>query len=250
MSTITDEQLSAFLDDALEPEARAEIAAALIEDEGLTARLEQFRGADAVFEQALTSIDDHPLPGGLEAMLDAADTVPEAPEIPQPANDNTPWRSIAASVALVTAFAAGGLLNPFGTGGDNAPVQMASFASDPDVQTMLESAPSGERIQLASGQSAEARLSFVGVEGDYCREFLVGDQTGSTVAVACREAAENWDVVLAAAGPALVDQSEGYSAASEGNAALDAAISSLMASDSADAETEAEWIEKGWQSAS
>jgi hypothetical protein len=249
MSEFTDEQLSAFLDDALAPEERAKLAVALVEDQQLAARLEGLRAADAAYIQALSSIDDRPLPDGLEAMLDAADRAGASPTAPQAANDNFTWRSIAASVALVAAFAAGGLLNPFGGSSDDAPMQMAGLASDPEVQAMLESEASGARVELASGQSAVTRLSFLGAQGDYCREFVIGDATGSTVAIACRESAQSWDVVLAAAGPAITDPGDGYTPASEGNAAFDAAVSALMAGDSADAETESALIERGWQDA-
>ncbi len=249
MSQFTDEQLSAFLDDALAPEDRAKLAEALVEDQQLAARLENLRGANAAYIQALSTIDDRPLPDGLETMLEAADRAKPSPTSPPAANDNFAWRSIAASVALVAAFAAGGLLNPFGASSDDMPLQMAGFASDPEVQSMLESEASGARVELASGQSAVTRLSFLGAQGDYCREFVIGDATGSTVAIACRESARSWDVVLAAAGPAITDQGDGYTPASEGNAAFDAAVSALMASDSADAETERALIEQGWQGA-
>ncbi len=245
MSEFSDEQLSAFLDRELDPETHAAIAEALILDDELSGRLEALRAGNTAFTRSLSAIDNRPLPAGLEAMLDEADV----PAQPAAANDNRPWRAVAASVALVTAFTAGSLLNPFGGTGDEAPAAIASLADDPALQTMLESDPSGTKLQLSSGQSAEIRLSFFSTDGNYCREFVLGDKSGSTVAVACRIGADDWGVQVATAGPALTDQGEGYTAASEGNSAFDAAVSALMASDSADAETEAAWIENGWQNA-
>lgn len=247
MSEFSDEQLSAFLDDALAPEDRLTLAEALVEDAALAQRLEALRGADALFTDTLSAIDKRPLPEGLEAMLDAADTDERA--LPKAANDNVVWRSIAASVALVAAFAAGGLLDPFGTDDKRTPARFASLTDDPRVQSMLENDASGTRAELDNGQSAEARLSFLGTQGNYCREFAVGDSERSSEVVACRSHSEGWEVVLAAAGPALIDQSGGYATASDGNAAFDAAVSTLMASDSADRETEKRWIENGWQDA-
>lgn len=254
MSTFSDEQLSAFLDGELEAQEHARLAEALVDDPQLSARLDRLSGADNGFTTALSSIDDRPLPAGLEALLEEADKAQDVPvaghleAIPPAANDNSPWRAIAASIALVAAFTAGGVLSPFGSSDEGTgPKQLAALTGEAQVHDLLENSPSGTRIALSGGETAEARLSFVGTSGEYCREFAIGDAAGSTVAVACRDETTNWDVKLAAAGPAMVENGDRYTAASDNSAAFDAAVSSLMASESADAETENAWIEGGWE---
>ena len=254
MADITDEKLSAFLDGELPESEAAEIEQSLGEDEGLVQRLEQLsrvddllRGAvDALEQEARPATESLAAPGFLPAN-EVVSTTASAPT--QAANDNPWWRlPFAASVALAVGLMAGGSL--FGPGpSEPEGVQLASYTADDGLGSFLETAASGEQRAIGASQ-AELRLTFLGSQGQPCREFAVTSGTSTTQAVACRGSSQSWTVELAAKSsaaeaPGGADPS-GYQTASAGDEGFGEAVNAMMGSDAFSADEEAKLIKNGW----
>lgn len=246
MTQYSDEQLNAFIDGELSAEDHAELAEALVEDETLANRLEQLQGADLSFRHSLSAIDQKPLPDRIEQLLQSADQAP-VDETPIAANDNSPWRAVAASIALVVAFAAGGLLNPFGQVVKPNGSTLAGLSAQPEIGAFLETGESGATSALDDGRRIELRLSFVSNSALPCREFRLGDAGAATQAVACRSPDGSWETVLAAQADPFAEQTDGYRTASASDDAFGSAVGSLMQSDSLAADEETALISRGWE---
>jgi len=254
MADITDEKLSAFLDGELPQNEAAEIEEALSENEALVQRLEQLSRVDELLRGAVDALDKGARP--------VADLSPAPPAVPAnelattkantppiAANDNPWWRlPLAASVALAVGLMAGGsLFGPGSTKPDG--VQLASYTTDDGLGSFLETAASGERRAIGASQ-AELRLTFLGSEGQPCREFAFTSGTSTTQAVACRGSSQSWTVELAAkssaAGAPGGEDPSGYQTASAGDEGFGEAVNAMMGSDAFSAEEEARLINNGW----
>ncbi len=246
MTQYSDEQLNAFIDGELSAEDNAELAEALVEDETLASRLEQLQGADLSFCQSLSAIDQKPLPDRIEQLLQSAEQAP-GDETPIAANDNSPWRAVAASIALVVAFAAGGLLNPFGQANDAGQTSLAALSSQSEIATLLETGESGVSNTLNDGRQVELRLSFVSNSALPCREFRLGNSSSATQAVACRTEDGSWNTVLAAEAAPFAAQTGGYRTATDSDDAFGSAVGNLMQGDSLGADQESALISRGWE---
>jgi hypothetical protein len=104
------------------------------------------------------------------------------------------------------------------------PLVGAGAPVGPLLAAEVDRLPAGQETRLGDGSVVRAIATFTDGAGQLCREFEV-DGSGTTVAVACRQA-EEWRVAIAIDAPAGTD---GYAPASS-LAALDAFLGAIEAS--------------------
>ena len=246
----TDADLTAFMDGTLEDDALiAAIEAAINDDPALANRAEALAAvsddAAAAVRAAFASVLDAPVPDHLtQIVAPAPQSAPEtakvvdlaaartARSLPTPANDTgSSWRwpqfgAMAAS--LVLGVVIGGPLltgGDAGDGGDNPSLVLASA----DVTAMLDTAPSGQAVDLASLGTGEVVLTFRNADGQLCRQFMIEGSGGATSdALACAGGDDGWQVEAYGrrAAPAGEMKLAGGDAAPGVVAAVDAIIAS------------------------
>ncbi|UYV14385.1 hypothetical protein [Porphyrobacter sp. ULC335] len=204
--SFTDAQLAAFLDGTLEDETLIDaIEAAINADPALAARAEGLAAAEpagSAVRDAYAPVLAAPVPERLVAAV----TAREAPDVaqvvdlaaaraaqprslPTPANDagHGSWRwpqfgAMAASLALGVMIG-GPLLTGNGgkaTGGGELVLASA------DLDAMLATAPSGQKVDLAALGQGEVVLTFRNADGELCRQFTIAAPAGATSdALAC-----------------------------------------------------------------
>ncbi|QIL90873.1 hypothetical protein GNX18_14655 [Microbulbifer sp. SH-1] len=240
-SSITDEQLSAFLDREL-PEAQMDqIRAQLTVDESLADRLAQLAAVDQAVNETYSSIDQRPMPGAVTDLL--TQKQPASAEIVafplwRRAQQKTQQQlqrhtGMAAAVALAIGLGAGWLLPQPNAGGDQWQTVAAS----------LERAPSGVSQELADGRTITPRLTFRNQQGDYCRQFQLRDGTRGSENIACRSDGGLWQ--LAASIQLEVVQAPGSYQTATGGSLLDSALDA-MAAETLAPDQEQKLIGKGW----
>lgn len=206
----TDTQLAAFMDGSLADEAQIEaIEAAINADPALAERAEALAAGDALaplLREAFAPVLDAPVPERLIAaaaprgadVIDlAAARAAKSPPLPIPANDSgrSGWRwpqfgAMAASLALGVLI--GG---PLLTGGPDAPQADGLVLASADITEMLDTAPSGQRIDLAAMGEGEVVLTFRNADGQLCRQFMLEGEGGTSDALACAGGADKrWQV--------------------------------------------------------
>lgn len=242
----TQAQLAAFLDGTLEDAALLEqIEAAINADPALAERVEALAAGDdtaatvrAAFDPVLTApVPDHLTqivgPAQAEVIdLAAARAQRAAPPLPTPANDRgSSWRwpqfgAMAASLALGILIG-GPLLTG---GGDAAPAGGSLVLASADVTTMLDTAPSGQTVDLASLGTGEVVLTFRGADGQLCRQFMVeGSGGGASDALACAGDDKTWQIE--AFGRRAAPAGEMKLAGGDASPAVVAAVDAIIASD-------------------
>jgi hypothetical protein len=240
----TDSQLAAFLDGTLEDEALMDaIEAAINADPALAERIEAFAASDdtaatvrAAFDPVLAApVPDHltqiVAPPQAEVISLAAARAQRT--LPTPANDRgSSWRwpqfgAMAASLALGVMIG-GPLLTGGGAGSDAAGGSLVLASAD--VNAMLDTAPSGQAVDLASLGTGEVVLTFRGADGQLCRQFMVEGSGGATSdALACAGDDKNWQIE--AFGRRTAPAGEMKLAGGDAAPAVVAAVDAIIASD-------------------
>lgn len=208
--SFTDAQLAAFMDGSLADGALIEaIEAAINADPALAQRAEALAAEDALaplVRDAFAPLLDAPVPERLiaaaapqaaEVIGLAAARATKSPAPPAPANDTgrSGWRwpqfgAMAASLA-VGVLIGGPLLN----GGDEAPAGGSLVLASADVTAMLDTAPSGQRVDLAALGEGEVVLTFRNADGQLCRQFMLEGKGGTSDALACAGGADKrWQI--------------------------------------------------------
>jgi hypothetical protein len=239
----TDAQLAAFMAGTLEDDALIDaIEAALNADPALAERAEALAAGDdtaAAVRDAFAPVLSAPLPERLTKIVTApatAEVVDLAAarivrDLPTPANDTgSSWRwpqfgAMAASLALGVLI--GGPLLTGGGSGD-APAGGSLVLASADVTAMLDTAPSGQAVDLASLGTGEVVLTFRNADGQLCRQFMLEAGGSTSDALACSGDDSNWQIEAFGrrAAPAGEMKLAGGDAAVSVVAAVDAMIAS------------------------
>lgn len=186
--SVDTERLIAYADGELSGAERAEIEAALAQDEALREKLDAHRRLRAQLSSAFDGALDEPVPLRLSEAL----AEPSATNVVSLAARRAPrwsareWSAMAASTVL-------GLV--LGVGVMNAQAPM--IATNDDGLIARGALARALDTQLASDEAGAVRigLSFRAQDGRYCRTFdLTGDNTSG---LACRDA-ETWSIAIAA----------------------------------------------------
>lgn len=215
----TDAQLAAFLAGTLEDEALLDaIEAAINADPALAGRVETLaQGEDPAaraVRDAFAPVLSAPVPEHLTEIVAAPEaskvvdlaTVRTTRSLPVPANDGatggSSWRwpqfgAMAAS--LVVGIMIGGPLLTGGAddgAGDGALVLASADGTTPapELAAMLDSASSGQSVDLASLGTGEVVLTFRNTDGALCRQFMVEGEGGTSDALACADTDGGWQV--------------------------------------------------------
>lgn len=207
-------QLAAFLEGSLDDEALTDaIEAAINADPALADRVEALAGGDdaatIAVRNAFAAVLDAPVPEHLSRVIAAQ---PESAQVvdfaaarssrvlPVPANHmaRSSWRwpqfgAMAASLALGV-IVGGLLLTGDGTGSDGAPAGGSLVFVSADLIAMLDTAPSGQAVNLASLGTGEVVLTFRNVDGQLCRQFMLAGSAGTSDALACAGQNGGWQV--------------------------------------------------------
>lgn len=254
--TWTDEQLSAFLDHQLEDHDADALMDDLSRDDSLAARLAELTEANAAISGAFDAPLHEPVPERLLAIVEgfkdanvdisrSADVVDlaarrDAKAAPKPlAQPQERWRMpLAAGFALVVGAVAGA---QFGSmAGDRRLTQLEAAVIDSrdPLHRVLSTTPSAESATLPGDAQVRPILSFVDGSGRLCREFEMASHVSTALGVACR-GEDNWRLELLVPAADRPDGAAGYVQASGYNeAAVDAVLGRLKASEPLSAERE------------
>lgn len=182
---ISDETLSAFLDNELTASEMEKVKDAMLEMPELAERLAELTMADEQVKAHASEIDKHPLPKRTLALLnDSEDT----------SNSNW-WRRTGTRMSKVAAEQMAVAASIFVLLGGVAGYWLATPDTTEDswqlVQQQLSSAPSGSSFELADGQVFTSQFSFSDANGDLCRVYqLQGSQRSENIA--CWQADTGW----------------------------------------------------------
>ncbi|MET4028272.1 anti-sigma factor RsiW [Marinobacter sp. MBR-99] len=215
---ITDEVLSAFLDNELsEPEMNA-VRDQIALDPALADRLAELASVDAELQRHYGAIDQQPMPDEVTRLL--------AQAAPENRPDNVVafpwWRRLkehsgkAVAAAVVAGFA---MTQWLGSPAVDDPAW-------PSIAQALEQQPSGQASEVGSDATVMPRLTFRSQAGDWCRQFRLESSAGASEQIACRDGRGDWNAVAKTDVLASAD-STGYRTASGGRV-LDAELDRMM----------------------
>jgi hypothetical protein len=244
-----DDALSALIDGTLPPDEDAALRARLEREPALAARLAAMELANRAVRDAYRGVVDEPLPQSVLELLRA----PQAHagkvvafEAHKRRRALSAWfpQAAAAGIALAVGLSLG---FGFGQRSSDLPAASALVAtgavpSGSPLHELLESVPSGERRRLDAAATAEARLTFRAVDGDWCRELMATSAQQASVGLACRRDA-GWRLELvgiAAAGGEL------YRPAGA-DAPFQEAVDALIDGEPLEADAERALLANGWQ---
>jgi len=259
--TVPDEELFAFVDGELPPEAMARITTAMQSDPQLALRVETQRALRRLLSGAHAGAPPRP-PGRppisvasvepskpaaarraeIIAFPSAKDKAKDRPREPKPAKSAAkPRRPLSPWLAMAACLMAGLFIGrvaipplPELSGADDAP----PIATGPLAQALNRQASGPAPGPVRVG------LSFRDKAGLYCRAFQASGGT-PVAGIACREPA-GWRLrLISAAAPSAT--AAGRAAGPETSAAVAAAVSAMIAGQPLDPAAEAQAKAKGWK---
>lgn len=187
---MTDETLSAFLDNEL-PEAEMEaVRDQLAVDPALADRLAELAWVDAELLAHYSSIDDRPMPASVTRMLETDQSQSTASG--QGNVITFPWwRRMRGHTgkAVAAAVIAGVVLTQWLT------QPSTGDPTWPEVVNVLDNQPSGEVYQVDSLAALTPRLTFRSQAGEWCRQFRLETAGSASEQIACRSEAGAWEQV-------------------------------------------------------
>lgn len=247
-----DELLSAYLDNEL-PAADADTVTLRIAKEPLLAeRLSQLRQATDDARKQFRAIDDIPLPQAVVDLLQrdsrsaaneaaAGNVVQLAPrgirtflQVPV---------ALAAGIALLAGFF---VANQVQRTSDTTPDSLFArdIAMDSSLHKLLETGSGADSTSLATDTSAQLRITFLDVSGDYCRQFAIAGPGTNAQALACRRGGQWRMEAVSLAAPAAAAY---QSASADPSSAVEAAIDALIGpGEPVNESTEKRLISNGW----
>lgn len=239
---ITDEILSAFLDNELsEPEMNA-VRDQIALDPALADRLAELASVDAELLRHYGAIDQQPLPEAIMSLLE--------PPAPVARPDNVVafpwWRRLkehsgkAVAAAVVAGFAM--------TQWPGSPA--VDDPAWPSIAQVLEQQPSGQAYEIHFDATVMPRLTFRNQAGDWCRQFRVDSAAGASEQIACRDGRGDWDSVVEVQVSSAPDSpnspnSPKYQTAS-GGSVLDDELDRMMAGQPVAPDGEAALLGRRW----
>ncbi|PVM93427.1 anti-sigma factor [Caulobacter radicis] len=255
--TVSDEEVFAYVDGELPPEAMAKITAAMTKDPALAARIQAQRDLRRLLSGAHAGVLREPVPPDLKATVTAGSKPAEVIAFPQPKPKEklkdkakvqkpaTPvagrpafrkppaWAAMAA--CLVAGLAIGRLALPSPPTADGRAAE-PPMAVGPLARALEDGA-------AAQGQDpVRIGVTFKSQAGRWCRTFQGQDQAG----VACR-ADGAWRVLASAPATAPAAGGEYRQAASETPTAVMAVVDGMISGAPLDAAGEAQALKSNWR---
>jgi hypothetical protein len=239
--TFSDETVMAYVDDELDEPTRTAVEAALATDSALAKRVARHRVLRERLHQELDPVLQEPVPERLLAAardtLSRHGTVLPLRRAPQARWSWPQWGAMAASVCVGIVI---------------APVlwRQSPPAFDIRAGRILATGTLAQALsqQLASNQAADAPVhigvSFVSRSGDYCRTFVLSDQS-ALAGLACHEQ-DRWFLTALANSPSPNTSGKYHPAASSIPPSIAQTVNDLIVGEPLDAPEEASARTKGW----
>lgn len=179
------ELLSQYIDGELSSGAADELRQRLAEDSGLQAQLQRMQAVNQSVQKAFSGIEREQVPAEVSELLQPAG----AKVIPFPSRQGRSRVGFAIAASLVATC--GLVLTQ--NWQDSATGSPASIGGDTLLSQVLEQSPSrGDGWDsLADGRQFRAVLSFPHISGQWCREYLLSEDSGNSRGIACRTQG-NW----------------------------------------------------------
>jgi hypothetical protein len=212
---LSDEVLSAYLDNELSVDQRSAVELRLKSDSVARARLEEMGAVDVALRQSLPAETSR-----VDRLI---------------AVTQTQRRSLAPQVFAIAAAAVFGLFLGRFAMSDSSD----AFAINREQALVLETRVSGERVSTRDG-AVEVVLTLQSDAGDLCRQFRVSPENVDVLA--CRNGEAGW--IMVAAQPAPTESA--YIPAG-GASPIDAAMDRLGPAEALDAERERALISNEWR---
>jgi hypothetical protein len=253
-NTITDEQLSAYVDGELTSDLHAAIQQSLERDPALRERVDKLRKIDDMLNQTCSAIDEKPIPQSVVDLLVTAKVDSKPISFVNGLNELILGKQkLGFTFAAFTTLAIVAVSIPLVKHNNSATTYdslMLSGAIDnsSELHQALDNTPSTQLVMLGEeGKFVVTPIyTFKSVTGDYCREFTqqINDQQARTIA--CRESG-NWIIQLAATETKTNVASGSYTTASMTNSVkFDLFIDQHMANEALSQQDELDIIEKKW----
>ncbi|WP_339721964.1 hypothetical protein [uncultured Paraglaciecola sp.] len=243
---ITDQMLSAFLDAELAPEEMEKVRLALETDDDLVMRMAELSQVDQWVVEHAQQIDHTPVPAKIVALAQQIDAKHANTDIP---TDNkvvqiSKWQKVTSQISGPYSMAAGVALV--------VTVGMLSFSQQSnqtglsqEVAAVLDNTLSGDTSYLAEGEAITAQLSFTNLQGQFCRQFQMVSNQGSSAQIACKHSA-GWQVAVQSAVQGTQNSGDYQTASS--NKQLDQMIDKMISGAPLDRAQEQQAIQLDWQS--
>jgi len=244
---ISDESLSAFMDNELPPAHMEHIMEQLAHDDALADRFDTLMLAESQRKKALNAIDEEPMSVGLQQLIKQLETPTQSAKIipfTQRLKMYTPrfTTAVAASFAALFGFVLSyGLQQP----------HVDSSGINTQIVQQLETTVSGKKYMFAN-QAVILRASFKNNMGKICRQYRTRETTNIaaekvvhvTDNIACRNDMGHWQLNAKIPLP-IMNESE-YQTATN-HSALDAILDQMGAGDFFTKAQEQLSVDNGWQ---
>lgn len=228
-----DELLSAYLDNELPTEDADTLTARIAKEPLLAQRLAQLRHANDDARQQLRAVDDMPLPQAVVDLLrrdsrSSTDAAAAGNVVQLPPRGIRRFIQVPAALAAGIALLAGFFIaNQVQQTSDTAAGSLfaRNIATDSSLHDLLETGSGADSASLAADTSAQLRITFEDVSGDYCRQFDIAGPETNAQALACRRGGQWRMQAVSLAAPAAADY---QSASADPSKALEATIDALI----------------------
>jgi len=247
---ISDEMLSAFLDDELPDSDMAAVRDAICLDVSLAGRLARLASTDGAVKRYASAIDAVPMPA---AVLELLRTEPADADSSSKITVLAHWRqtrqkvhqalrehaTLAAGIALVLGVSGGLLLD------NNSPDSAgltAGLVLAPAASAALDATLSGQTVALGN-HTFLARFSFVDTQSRFCRQFRIEDMNSGSEHLACHNGAD-WELLASARASGIYRADEYQTAGS--SALLDSSLDVLMRDPALSLDEETALIHSHW----
>lgn len=239
----TDETLMAFADGELEEPARSEVEQAIRKDPLVAAKVAQHRALRADVFSAFASTLDEPVPPRLRQVVANSNVihldsvralrVDKEPELEQRSWSWPEWGAIAATLVV------GVLAGSMGWQRLQPDPQLAAVDRGVFADGKLAHALSTQ-LAGSAGNGVKIGVSFVSVDGNYCRSYTMG----ATAGLACRDG-RDWKIALMTETPSATSGAYRQAASETPPAVMDA-IDQRIKGKTLDAKAEQAAAASGW----
>ena len=246
----TDEKLNAYLDGELDLTEMEEIRDALYVNPSLSERLEELVLVDSFLKTQYSKIDSKPIP------IKLIDTLSE-PHLPLNKKHRTNQFInysvfIIGILGMLTIFIGFNELTPTNPTAVQPQILLKKgfLSPESELSKILEDSPSSTNRALGGNgkQFVMPVLSFKSIDNQFCREFIVSDESLSQRSLACKNSLAGWEIKLIS-----VDAQKGHgiigyqTASSISSSTFEQYVNIMILEDPLSLEEEISQISKGWQ---